>query len=1667
MSTEGTSWFPAGSTITAEITDFVNSRDPSGKSALHEACAHGHAEIARLLLSLGALSAARKANGFTPLLCAAAGGHAECARLLLAHIRAGGGAEEIGAESAEKAVEGSAGGRRASAWRAADRCGENALHLAARAGAEEVVAMLVDAAEGEDQDIGGEGNDREGDVVSAGASASPATISSLVSSPMTVSASVSSPKCSADSPLVDIERQSHLFVNARTRNGRTPLHSACLHGHVAVCELLLRHGANPKARDSSGSEPLHEAAARGHVAVIHLLAGGTTAPGQANPSTQTSTNTNTQTLSNAQLSRPIGLGDFGSKLPPAYSNSWDASAAMALVDVNTRDASGATPFHRAAAAGHVDAMHALSLHGADVDLLDNSGTTPLYWAASRGHVAAVEWLLDKQEQEHQKGGQEGTATRGGEDNTRSKDRGRNKRSALHVAVGPSAAMAARLQVDIQNVDARQEKTALTNADAALAVRTKAAPSSAGGTAFFSAYSFSKLPPMVEIDPAKSNSSGSGGSGRRGEEGEVEEGQIASAVLSEGLSKGMEAFDEELHNFLSYEGEDGGGGGDVRAAVAAAEVVVASPSSAAMPKVPDSPDCAKYIGFKDRRGGSRSSKSMRSTSSTRSSISPAQLDVRQAAAKASAAVANPVIAQQVQATLNNEAPTNAASEQQQTQQQQQQQEAEAQNQQQALRRRLGPTALKAFPAPDALLTASPSGGKKKVSAFRQAAIARHLQSVSAVGAGGSPNSNQVTLSANSGTLSPAVLRGDSPSKTAVANHRLAAAIAAASRGASGTGSSPSPAQIAAAASAATRLAKRHSADPERPSAESAGANSAGSAGGSTGGSGGSNSAGKGVPWELTRSKTGDSGGSAHGEEGTREVPARSAGMGMGLGMGMGMGLGVGMGMAEAEEGGAAIARRKTADHLHTMRNAREAERRMQSQLFPSSRSTMTGAITGGDMPVSLEELCSGGIEELSDTDEFGASDSDGEDLIEGLILPLEGYAAPEQDTRGMTRTRSLGNLESALEAAVAADLAVLPFDATKTSSSGGGSGELTRTVGAGVANARGGQHEFNTLKSATRRASIAGSAVTAASTAVAARGKGWGVGLLHAREALGGSGSFDVDRLANKRVDFGGAQGLGTQTGGVTRMKEGGNVVKSGELDHFPSNQASEAAVSPGGASVGSGGGDSGRLSSLSASASGGSALELYSPYPAGGNPNDIATGLASSGGSVGTDVFNGGLDPYGIAAVPLPVPTLSPRPSSSGGDRPAGAGRRDGGMGGGGVGGLEASGLGAVGGAQVVVKAERGADGRANAGKMVLRCPVTGAEVNMGDAENKGHSHGSPHKGHSHGSPHAGGSGSMSGSSGRSSGSLGGVIGGAAKEGRSGEVGAEKRGGVGGGGAELMGKVIAAVVEAHSLFFTDETPNGTKICDHLLAAILDITQSPMAIIASVLHRHDGSPYLKTHAATNVAWTPELHQWCLANYASGLVFTNMNSLLGASIASRKHYISNHPLSDPQSSGTPPGHPPLHSFLSVPVFMGTELVGVWMVANKEGGYKEDIVHATEALSATLGQILFGISKRKRRMEAKSKLYEGRVPAAGESRLVVDALGTVIACNREASKLFCMPILAPPPTAAPAAPATAPPAAAGAAMAAAAAAADEAVYPPAEQIAFPDLFYNINCREDFMLL
>ncbi|XP_017476126.1 PREDICTED: ankyrin repeat and SAM domain-containing protein 1A-like [Rhagoletis zephyria] len=69
------------------------------------------------------------------------------------------------------------------------------------------------------------------------------------------------PKCFRRSPC----------INSQDVNGYTPLHHACLNGHINNVRLLLAHNAVPDMPDIRGSTPLYLAAWAGHDEIIKQL----------------------------------------------------------------------------------------------------------------------------------------------------------------------------------------------------------------------------------------------------------------------------------------------------------------------------------------------------------------------------------------------------------------------------------------------------------------------------------------------------------------------------------------------------------------------------------------------------------------------------------------------------------------------------------------------------------------------------------------------------------------------------------------------------------------------------------------------------------------------------------------------------------------------------------------------------------------------------------------------------------------------------------------------------------------------------------------------------------------------------------------------------------------------------------------------------------------------------------------------------------------------------------------------------------------------------------------------------------------------------------------------------------------------------------------------------
>ncbi|NUP96048.1 MAG: GAF domain-containing protein, partial [Planctomycetaceae bacterium] len=86
--------------------------------------------------------------------------------------------------------------------------------------------------------------------------------------------------------------------------------------------------------------------------------------------------------------------------------------------------------------------------------------------------------------------------------------------------------------------------------------------------------------------------------------------------------------------------------------------------------------------------------------------------------------------------------------------------------------------------------------------------------------------------------------------------------------------------------------------------------------------------------------------------------------------------------------------------------------------------------------------------------------------------------------------------------------------------------------------------------------------------------------------------------------------------------------------------------------------------------------------------------------------------------------------------------------------------------------------------------------------------------------------------------------------------------------------------------------------------------------------------------------------------------------------------------PRASGTPAGHPPLDAFLGLPLIIGEDLVGMIGLANRPGGYHEELLERLEPLVATCSTMVRSIRiarqrerEHEQRLELEARLHQAQ--------------------------------------------------------------------------------------------
>jgi len=193
------------------------------------------------------------------------------------------------------------------------------------------------------------------------------------------------------------------------------------------------------------------------------------------------------------------------------------------------------------------------------------------------------------------------------------------------------------------------------------------------------------------------------------------------------------------------------------------------------------------------------------------------------------------------------------------------------------------------------------------------------------------------------------------------------------------------------------------------------------------------------------------------------------------------------------------------------------------------------------------------------------------------------------------------------------------------------------------------------------------------------------------------------------------------------------------------------------------------------------------------------------------------------------------------------------------------------------------------------------------------------------------------------------------------------------------------------------TSSMADTCAQLLVLLLRASDAEFGFIGEVHADTDGNPYLKTHAITNIAWDEASKALFERQRLSGMEFRNLNTLFGAVMREEQVVISNDPSNDPRSGGLPHGHPPMSSFLGVPIRFGGVQIGMVGVANRPGGFDAALVTELEPLFSAYASIIHEIRIQKERERAE-------VQVRNLNRELVERAECLDLANRELHSKAC---------------------------------------------------------------
>ena len=200
------------------------------------------------------------------------------------------------------------------------------------------------------------------------------------------------------------------------------------------------------------------------------------------------------------------------------------------------------------------------------------------------------------------------------------------------------------------------------------------------------------------------------------------------------------------------------------------------------------------------------------------------------------------------------------------------------------------------------------------------------------------------------------------------------------------------------------------------------------------------------------------------------------------------------------------------------------------------------------------------------------------------------------------------------------------------------------------------------------------------------------------------------------------------------------------------------------------------------------------------------------------------------------------------------------------------------------------------------------------------------------------------------------------------------------------------ISETRSIYITLKN-NTRELFDFILNKIIEITHAEYGFVGEIKIDPDTNlRFLKTFSLTNIAWNDETKQFYDEHAAKGLEFKNLDTLFGYVITTGEILIANEPRNHHASAGVPKGHPPLNSFLGIPIYHGGNNIGMVGLANRPRGFSEELVAEIQPLIDVLSEVIFAYQTEREIIIQKEQIKYALEKAQAATQAKSDFLSTM---------------------------------------------------------------------------